>query len=332
MARKRLSGPRAAFLDGATQTPEAKSALKPLGGGPPIAQVAAQSAAENALRELADEVNTAKSEGRMVLQIQRDQIAPDHLARDRVGQDDADKLALIESIRTHGQRTPMEVTELDDGRYGLISGWRRLAALEELQAETGDPAYGMVLALLRQPKDASDAYVSMVEENEIRVGLSYYERARVAAEATRRGVYDSEKQALLTLFANVSRAKRSRIRSFVRIYHALDGHLRFPAAIPERLGLSLVGFIKRKSGSVKTLRKALKASAPKTAEDELAVLAEVITGKSAEMPPAPKDVPRAEQLPSGLKLSLQGQKIVLSGEPVSEALFDRLKDLLSDME
>lgn len=327
MARKRLSGPRADYLAEAQAAPEVKSSLKPLGhGGPPIAQVAAQSAAESALRDLADEVSAAKSEGRMIVRIRRDQIQPDHLARDRVVQDDEDMQALIESLRAHGQRTPIEVTELADQpkggsvRYGLISGWRRLAALERLFAETGDPAYETVLALLRQPKDASDAYVSMVEENEIRVGLSYYERARVAAEATKRGVYESEKQALLTLFANVSRAKRSRIRSFVGLYHALDGVLTFPASIPERLGLALADMLKSDPDGATRVRAALRQAKPQSAADELAVL-----NAALRKPAAPKpNVPRAEHLVNGVKVSLVGQKITVTGKDVSQEQFDKI--------
>lgn len=333
MARKRLSGPRADFL---TESPEAgkeETVLKParvLGaGGPPIAQVAAQAATENAFRELADDVAKARAEGRMVLEIPRDQIAPDHLARDRVVQDNDELQSLVESIRAHGQRTPIEVTELGgagQGSYGLISGWRRLAALEALRAETGDGRYDTVLALLRRPKDSSDAYVAMVEENEIRVGLSYYERARVAAEATKRGVYESEKQALLTLFANVSRAKRSRIRSFVRIYHALDGYMMFPAAIPERLGLAVAEFLKATPEGAKVLRSVLKMGGAGHAEAELALLAEAIRKPSVVKV---SDVPRAEQLENGLKLVLKGKTITVSGKPVSDALFDKIRDALS---
>ena len=107
--------------------------------------------------------------------------------------------------------------------YGLISGWRRLAALKALHAETGEARFATVQALVRRPETAADAYVNMVEENEIRLGLSHYERARVAALATERGIFESEKKALLALFATASRAKRSRIRAFLDIYHALDG-------------------------------------------------------------------------------------------------------------
>ena len=126
--------------------------------------------------------------GRLVLDVGLDAIAPDHLVRDRLPAEDADMEALRESIRAHGQRTPVEVTPLQGALpYGLISGWRRLAALRALHAETGDPRFATVQALVRRPETAAAAYVSMVEENEIRLGLSQYERARVAAIAAERG-------------------------------------------------------------------------------------------------------------------------------------------------
>lgn len=85
--------------------------------------------------------------------------------RDRIGLDAAEMAPLVESLRTRGQQTPVEVVALEGGRYGLISGWRRVQALRRLCAETGDAArFGTVLALLRQPRDAAEAYVAMVEE------------------------------------------------------------------------------------------------------------------------------------------------------------------------
>jgi ParB family chromosome partitioning protein len=44
-----------------------------------------------------------------------------------------------------------------------------------------------VLALIRRPETSADAYLAMVEENEIRAGISFYERARLAAEAAKLG-------------------------------------------------------------------------------------------------------------------------------------------------
>ena len=114
----------------------------------------------------------------------------------------------------------------------------------------------------------------MVEENEIRLGLSHYERARVAALATDRGVFPSEKAALLALFATASRPKRSRIRAFLELYHALDGALRFPAHLPERLGLQLVELVR--AGGAARIAAALAEADPRTPEAELALLAALV--------------------------------------------------------
>jgi len=53
-----------------------------------------------------------------------------------------------------------------------------------------------VLALVRRPAPAAETRVAMIEENEIRQGPSYYERARKATRSVDMGVFDSEKQAL----------------------------------------------------------------------------------------------------------------------------------------
>ncbi len=196
MARRRLtrtdpqgsdSVPRAEHLSPAGLETKAFTRLNP---SAPIARVAADAAGAAALEEIADTLRRARETGRMVLDLPLEAIAPDHLARDRIPAEDEEMQALRESLRAHGQRTPIEVTPLAGTGpgalpYGLISGWRRLAALRALHAETGDPRFATVQALVRRPETAAAAYVTMVEENEIRVGLSQYERARVAVLAPR---------------------------------------------------------------------------------------------------------------------------------------------------
>ena len=233
----------------------------------------------------------------MVLDLALDAIAPDHLARDRLPAEDAEMGALRESIRLHGQRTPIEVTRSSRRPggalpYGLISGWRRLQALKALHAETGEPRFATVQALVRRPETAADAYVTMVEENEIRLGLSHYERARVAALATARGVFPSEDDALRALFATASRPKRSRIRAFLDIYHALDGALRFPAHLPERLGLALVERLRAGPARRARIAAALAAAAPDTPEAELAA-ADRPPRDAEARPPSPRPSPPA---------------------------------------
>ncbi|MBD3766047.1 MAG: ParB N-terminal domain-containing protein, partial [Rhodobacterales bacterium] len=80
--------------------------------------------------------------------------------------DPEEMAALRASLAARGQQTPIEVVELAPGRYGLISGARRLAALRALAEETGEARFARVQALLRPFSAASDAYLAMVEENE----------------------------------------------------------------------------------------------------------------------------------------------------------------------
>lgn len=248
--------------------------LSPSRPRPPIAQVAGEASTAAALNELTDAMNAARAEGRFIQPLTLGQIDLGHLVRDRLVAEEEDLLALIESLRKRGQQTPIEVVDRGpqaSPRYGLISGWRRMAALARLAAE--DAAFDRVLALVRVPQNASEAYVAMVEENEIRVGLSYYERARIAVQAVEQGIYVDLKTALNDLFANVSRAKRSKIKSFTTLVDALEGELRFPTTIGERLGLDLAKRLEGDAALGAQLRQCLAASAPQSAESEQRILA-----------------------------------------------------------
>ncbi|WP_172300518.1 ParB N-terminal domain-containing protein [Pseudoruegeria sp. HB172150] len=332
--RKRLSPAQSDYLESETPALETKS--MPIGRAP-IAQVAGEAATSAALQELAGELKQARDEGRLILTLDEAAIEAGYLVRDRILADDEELQALMESLRARGQQTPVEVVELEGGRFGLISGWRRLTALRRLRAETGEDRFGQVKALLRRPESASDAYVAMVEENEIRVGLSYYERARVAARAVEQGVYTDEKAALLSLFASASRAKRSKIRSFLTIYHAADDALRFPMAIGERLGLALSKALDEAPERIDGLLKTLADRRPESAEAELELLGKwVAAGRArpdAAQPaggPKPKTgnaVPQGRAMPQGfgevapgIGAKWNGRSLTLSGPGVSETL------------
>ena len=353
--------------DATGTAPEVKSLLRPgltggltgglaagLAGGPPIAQVAGSAATQAALDEVAGAMARARTEGRLVLALPLAAVDIDHLVRDRIAVDEAELGHLAASIRAHGQRSPIEVTDLGEvpgggggagggtgGRYGLISGWRRVQALRRLAEETGDPQFGTVLALLRRPAEASDAYIAMVEENEVRQGLSYYERARIAARAVDLAVFETQKQALQQLFAAASRARRSKIGSFLAIYRQLDTALRFPATIPERLGLALAAALEARPAEAAALRADLMANPAADATAEQARLARFATGKAA--PDMAADgtadgagdiVPRLRQeLRPGIWLEVSGgfskPVLTLSGPAVDPGFRARLEAWLT---
>ncbi len=345
--RKRLTLPETPWMEESSAVSamsEPKSALVPgtglIGGTAPIARVAGDAATTAALDAVSDELWRARREGRLVQILPLSAIDDDYLVRDRILAEDDDLAALMASMRARGQQAPIDVVDLGGGRFGLISGWRRLTALRLLAAETGEARFATLQALLRQPAEASDAYVAMVEENEIRVGLSYYERARIVARLVDQGVYKTSQRALQSLFSTASRAKRSKIGSFVGIVTALDGVLAFPARIPERLGLALAHALAADAGLADRITARLTAAAPADADAEQALLAALVAeaARSARVSHAKLSaVParaasgcpeEAQELLTGVYLQVEGgflpPRVILSGPGVDAAFRDRL--------
>jgi ParB family transcriptional regulator, chromosome partitioning protein len=329
MARRRLAPPPTSSLVIPPPVPRAERIPERPLATAPIAHVAGESAALSAFEEVAETLRNAREGGRMILDLPLDQIAADHLLRDRLPAEDEEMAALRTSIRTHGQRTPIEVTPLTGPLpYGLISGWRRLVALQTLYAEAGEARFASVRAIVTRPETAGAAYVAMVEENEIRVGLSQYERARIVVMAASRGIFSDEEVALQALFGTSSKAKLSRIRSFIRLYRALDGALKFPQALSERLGLKLVECINAGEGD--RLAAALAEAAPTDPKTEVALLEHLsATGKASPPRPAPEEI-----LP-GVNLAMRSGNgrltLTLTGSGVTPELASRVRHLFTEL-
>ncbi|MEY8879925.1 ParB/RepB/Spo0J family partition protein [Donghicola sp. XS_ASV15] len=339
--RKRLMPAQGTYL---SEPLETKSAL----GGPaghasaPIAKVASESSVHAALQELSDTLETARTKGLMIAEVPLGAIDETYLVRDRMAQDEDEMAALVDSIRARGQQTPIEVLALEDGRYGLISGCRRLTALRRLYAETDDPRFATVRALVVRADTAESAYVAMVEENEIRVNLSHYERARIVTKALAEGVFPTLKSSLQTLFANVPRAKRSKIGSFVTLVNALDDDLHYPTAISEKLGLALVKAMSEDTGFEGRLKAALQDHPRETAAEEIEILQQAVQTEVPEAAPPVKPAPTqpAEAAPRtpatvvqvlpGVRLgfSADRNRIELSGQNVDADLVDALEKWL----
>ena len=331
MAKRKRLGP-AAFMD--SDAVEMRPAAPSAGPSatPPIAQVTGASATEAALRELSDEFAAARAEGRLVQTIALDAVDAGHLKRDRMAADAEEMDALKASIAERGQQVPVDVVDLGpdqagQGRYGLISGWRRLQALRDLLAETGEARFATIRAVLRRPSSTAEAYLSMVEENELRVGLSYYERAQVAARAAGAGVFDGVHAAIAALFPTASKAKRSKIASFVRVHDGLGNVLRFPWEIGERLGLKLAQALADGQGA--ELRAALEGAGAQDPEAELRTLAGALSrcagegGAKAGRTAAAKTV--IGRGAGGIEMSRSRGAVRLSGPGIDEALLHDLE-------
>lgn len=304
----------------------------------PIAQVVGDASAQAALAELTTELEEARASGRLILRLPLDTLIDDHLHRDRLRAEPEDMADLIASIRERGQQMPIEVMARPDGQFGLISGWRRLTALRALHAETGEARFATVLAIIRRPEGLADAYRAMVEENEIRAGLSYYERARIAALAAETGIYADARAAIAGLFAAASRAKRSKIGSFLVLWEKLDARLSFAPAISERLGLALARALEEDSDFARRLIDRLRKAQVTSAEAEVALLEKalaerkraatpqpgILAARLAPESPIPPRAERDEVLP-GLWLERTGAgALTLSGDRVTAELRDRL--------
>ena len=359
--RKRLMPAQASYL--ASDRSEVQASPTPQGAGAaPIAQVASEASATAALEELSGVLENARAKGLMIEELSLDQIDETYLVRDRITQDEEDMQALMTSISARGQQTPIEVVKLDTGGkpYGLISGWRRLNALRRLYDAGMEPRFASVRARVVAPEGAEDAYVAMVEENEIRVNLSHYERARIALKAVEMGLYEDLRKAVLGLFGNASRTKRSKISSFATLVEAFDSELHHPGAISEKLGLALAQRLEAEAGFAGRLRDALMAANPAAGVREQSTEIEVLntalqlslegnleteisedisTPTSVASPPAPRSAtststskePQPETIVPGVAVAYapDRSRVELSGRGVDAELVDALKAWLA---
>ena len=288
---------------------------------PPIASVAGDASTVAALEELSETLRRARAEGRMITPIPLPQIDETYLVRDRIAVDDEDMASLRASLSARGQQTPIEVVDLGDHRYGLISGWRRLQALRALGSES-------VNAIITPPREAPDAYVAMIEENEVRVGLSYFERARIVVKAVETGVFETEKAALQSLFSSASRAKRSKIKSFIPVASVLGNALNFPTQMGERMGLQLSKALLNDPYAPRRIVSALNALPHDDFEAEQAVLNEALKqGLETKSKPAKpkKSIGRSITPVDGITLTTSGRSITLQGRRVDPKLYTDLQ-------
>jgi ParB family transcriptional regulator, chromosome partitioning protein len=314
--RKRVEGPSAAELRELEDGFAAKPAGNPF-AVPPIAQVAGEAAAAadpapvamraEAARDRADadRLRAAEAEGRLAVSVPIAQIEIEQITRDRMALDREELDELKASIRANGMRLPIEVFELPQpegkSRYGLISGYRRVAAMREIEGAGAE-----VAAFIRKPKDAASAFVAMVEENEVRSDLSHYERGRIATLTVSQGTFADLEEAIARLYATASKAKRSKIRSFALVHEELGDMLGFPQALTEKSGLRVA--IALRSGLEEELRAALSGGQAVNAEAEWQAMLPVI-----------------EQAEARPRLSPRGGRPRNAGAPKPPALSFRLR-------
>ncbi|MBK4216708.1 ParB N-terminal domain-containing protein [Paracoccus caeni] len=313
--RRRLETPSSDDLDRIEEQFRRETSGRPsVGPGiAPIAQVAADSAAQSptegaetrAIRAKAEadanRLREAQEQGLLMVELPTDQINEGAMIRDRMVMSEADMMELRQSIAASGLRLPIEVFEIEteEGqgpRYGLLSGYRRLHAVRALHELTEADKYARIRALIRPRAEADQAFVSMVEENEVREELSHFERGRIAVIAANQGAFANTEEAVNRLYATGSKAKRSKVRSFALIFEELGDMLRYPEALTEKRGLRLSSALR--SGAETRLRQALSSRGPDDAEEEWALIEPVLQSyENAPRDPARGGRPKAKQPP-----------------------------------
>ena len=309
--RRKLEAPSAddlADIEAELASPGAVAAVAP------IAQIAGSTARRvNAPSTLDGQDATlwrqAEAEGRVMKNLQIDRIRVDYIIRDRTALEPEAMEELIASIKVSGVRLPVEVMTLGDGTYGLISGYRRIAAVRALR---GEGRCVTVPAIVRGKVDLGESYMLMVEENEVRSQITPYERGRIAVIAAGQGAYPDTGVAVNAIFASASRAKRSKIRSFAAVHEELGDLLRHAQGLSERNGLRLAGALRE--GFTARLREALEEGGAGDSQAEWVVLEPIVREAETGGAPDPMRGGRPKAAPEVERLRLDGGVLVIRPE------------------
>ncbi len=221
-------------------------------------------------------------------EIPLDQIDAEALPRDRATRDPEADHELQLSILAEGLRQPVELFAMEgDTPYGLIAGHRRLAAFRALERAT-------IPAFLRRPADIPAALAAMVSENEMRAQISPWEKGRLVVICVAQGHFPNADAAIDSLYATLSRQKRSRLRSLVMAVEAFDDRF----ATPERLSLARLERLASalRAGWEDMLRAALPSPRSHSLESQWQaiepVLAEATSPEGAASAPGTPRMPR----------------------------------------
>ncbi|AYD05103.1 plasmid partitioning protein RepB [Neorhizobium sp. NCHU2750] len=118
-------------------------------------------------------------EGEVIVELEPELIDGSFIS-DRLEDNDAEFLALVDAIKTNGQNTPILVRPhpSEDGRYQVVFGHRRWRAAKSL---------GLKVRAVVKPMDDQTHVIAQGQENSARANLSFIERAVFAKGLEERG-------------------------------------------------------------------------------------------------------------------------------------------------
>jgi ParB family chromosome partitioning protein len=267
-----------------------------------------------------------------------DAIDAEALPRDRTGLDPEPFEELVASLRFSGLRTPVEVFPLAPAaegtasRFGLIAGYRRLAACRALHAE-GVAGFAEIPAFVRE-MTPPEAFRAMVEENEIREPLSPWERGRAAILAVEAGFFATVEAAVDALHSGAHRQKRYRLRAMARVVSEMDGLWTAPERLTDKNLLDLADALREGFGP--PMAEALRATRGRPHASQWEAVQPYLAEWRAERdtPPNPPHTPGRPKRLVALRRTLtmrrertrEGYVLRFSGPDATSALLDEVID------
>lgn len=180
---------------------------------------------------------------------------------DRLGPDPVEDAALRDSIAEYGQQVPVLVRPhpVQDGRYQVVYGRRRIAILLELGRA--------VKALVRQLDDR-DLVIAQGQENTARRDLSFIEKAHFARQMELAG-YDRK------IIADTLSTDKTLISRFLSVSERVPAELMQAIGAAPSVGrerwLALAEALETRGGDVDALVEVIRAAEAKTSDDRFEV-------------------------------------------------------------
>ncbi len=252
------------------------------------------------------------------------------LPRDRSVIDPAALDELAASILTRGLRLPVELYATETG-YALVSGYRRLMAVRRLEARHGD-RFATIPALVRPAESLIDGFARVVEENDIRQGLTPWDRGRtlIVARDSGAGTLDA---AMAKLYPHADRRKRSRLRILAEVVDAMDGWLETPELWSENRLLRLGAVLR--AGWDKLLYAALDEAAEGAEWEAMLPLIEEAEALPVEQRCTPDRPRRLAHIPRGLTIRREktktGYVLHITGRRATDAVVGEVMEEIERM-
>lgn len=280
-----------------------------------------------------EELKKERHAGRVILALDPKKIRAtefkNRLTRSLLG-DDPKFHELRESLRAHGQETPIRVRPVKNAlpfEFEIVSGHRRHAACVELDAEieNGFPILAIIDAAAEETRDL---VLKMYRENEERYDLSAYEKGLMFSRWLEAGVYASQRELAAAIgMGEASAAKYLAIAGLPKEVLAAFGDERL---IPMSWGPALSQALKTDTKAVFLAAESLALRKPPASPD---VVLKTLVGAVARKS-APRGASREESVRIGgripLKVASGRNRILLKLQHLDEAAQKQLREELKD--